>query len=151
LAKNCGADYVYDPITMDKEGTNPSEVLMDLTNGRGIALFAECTGATNATYPVMAGALAISGKTVQIGHSLGKTSIDLYPWMFNAGGISGSNGQSGQGIYSDVIALMAAGRIDMRKMVTGRLHLEDIEKGMAQAANRISGKVLISTAYPREK
>ncbi|HVI39543.1 MAG TPA: hypothetical protein VM577_02695, partial [Anaerovoracaceae bacterium] len=76
-------------------------------------------------------------------------SIDLYPYMFNAGGISGSNGQSGQGIYSDVISLMASGRIDMRKMVTGRVHLEDIEVGLAQAANRVSGKVLVSMDYPR--
>lgn len=149
LAKECGADYVYDPISLGNEGINSSELLMDLTNGRGISLFAECSGATNATYPVMAGALAIGGKTVQIGHSIGKTSIDLYPYMFNAGGISGSNGQSGQGIYSDVIALMASGRIDMRKTVTGRVHLEDIEVGLAQAANRVSGKVLVSMDYPR--
>jgi hypothetical protein len=147
LAQECGADYVYDPIALGKEGVNPSEVLMDLTKGRGIALFAECSGATNATYPVMAGALAIGGKTVQIGHSLGKTSIDLYPYMFNAGGISGSNGQSGQGIYSDVIALMASGRIDMRKMVTGRVHLEDIQTGLDQAADRVSGKILVSMNY----
>lgn len=149
LAKECGADYVYDPIALSKDGINSSELLMELTNGRGISLFAECSGATNATYPVMAGALAIGGKTVQIGHSIGKTSIDLYPYMFNAGGISGSNGQSGQGIYTDVIALMASGRIDMRKMVTGRVHLEDIENGLAQAANRVSGKVLVSMEYPR--
>ncbi|MDR1934108.1 MAG: alcohol dehydrogenase catalytic domain-containing protein [Candidatus Accumulibacter sp.] len=151
LAKNCGADHVYDPVAMSKKGIDPSEVLMDLTNGRGIGLFAECTGATNATYPVMAGALAIGGKTVQIGHSLGKTNIDLYPYMFNAGSISGSNGQSGQGIYTDVIALMASGRIDMRKMVTGRMHLEDIEEGLAQAGNRVSGKILVSMVYPRKK
>jgi len=149
LAKDCGADYVYDPIQLSKDNINQSELLMDLTNGMGIALFAECSGATNATYPVMAGALAIGGKTVQIGHSMGKTSIDLYPYMFNAGGISGSNGQSGQGIYSDVIALMASGRIDMRKTVTGRVHLENIEEGLAQAANRVSGKVLVSMAYPK--
>jgi len=149
LAKDCGADYVYDPIQLSKDNINQSELLMDLTNGMGIALFAECSGATNATYPVMAGALAIGGKTVQIGHSMGKTSIDLYPYMFNAGGISGSNGQSGQGIYSDVIALMASGRVDMRKTVTGRVHLENIEEGLAQAANRVSGKVLVSMAYPK--
>ncbi|HWQ80427.1 MAG TPA: scyllo-inosose 3-dehydrogenase [Anaerovoracaceae bacterium] len=149
LAKDCGADYVYNPIALANEGINASELLMDITNGRGVSLFAECSGATNATYPVMAGALAIGGKTVQIGHSIGKTSIDLYPYMFNAGSISGSNGQSGQGIYTDVIALMASGRIDMRKMVTARVHLEDIEKGLSQAANRISGKVLVSMNYPR--
>ena len=85
------------------------------------------------------------GKTVQIGHTVGITPVDIFNWQWNAASISGSNGQSGQGIYPDVIALMASGRIDMRKMVTGRFNLEDIEEGMKITA----GKVLISTAYPR--
>jgi len=150
LAKLCGADYVYDPLQLGKEGINPSELLMDITDGRGVAMFAECSGATSATYPVMEGALAIGGKAVQIGHTLGKTSIDLYPFMFNACNISGSNGQSGQGIYSDVIALMASGRIDMRKMVTGRVHLEDMQDGLAESANRVSGKILVGMNYNRK-
>lgn len=144
LAKECGADYVFNP----RDYASPedqAEMLMDLTNGRGIAMFAECSGATQFTYPVMAKSLAIGGKTVQIGHSIGTTPVDMFNWMWNAASISGSNGQSGQGIYSDVIALMAAGRIDPRKMVTGRFHLEDIEKGMALT----SGKVLVSTTYSR--
>ncbi|MDX9799750.1 MAG: scyllo-inosose 3-dehydrogenase [Spirochaetia bacterium] len=149
LAKKMGADYVYDPIELSKKSINPSEMLMDLTNGRGISLFAECSGATNATYPVMAGAMAIGGKIVQIGHSIGKTSIDLYPIQFNAAMMCGSNGQSGQGIYTDVISLMASGRIDMRKMVTSRVPLENIMDGMALAGNRVAGKVLVSTHYKK--
>jgi threonine dehydrogenase-like Zn-dependent dehydrogenase len=148
LARTCGADYVYDPI--NKDATELSEVLMNITNGQGISLFAECAGANNATYPVMAGALAIGGKTVQIGHSIGKMTIDIYPYMINAGSISGSNGPSGHGIFTNVIALMASGRIDMRKMVTGRMHLEDIEEGISQASSGGSGKILISTTYRRK-
>ncbi|NQT61024.1 MAG: alcohol dehydrogenase catalytic domain-containing protein [Bacteroidetes bacterium] len=149
LAKKLGADYVFNPIKLSKEGLDAGEMLMDLTDGRGIALFAECAGATNATYPVMAKSLAIAGKTIQIGHTIGKTSVDLYPYQFNAGMISGSNGQSGQGIYSDVIALMASGRIDMRKMVTSRVPLEEIEEGIKLAGNRVAGKVLVSTMYKK--
>lgn len=147
LAKQMGADYVFNPIKLSEEGIDAGEMLMDLTDGRGIALFAECAGATNATYPVMAKSLAIGGKTIQIGHTIGKTSVDLYSYQFNAGMISGSNGQSGQGIYSDVIALMASGRIDMRKMVTSRVPLEEIEEGIKLAGNRVAGKVLVSTLY----
>ena len=89
--------------------------------------------------------MGIRPKTVQIGHTVGITPVDIFNWQWNAASISGSNGQSGQGIYPDVIALMAAGRIDMRKMVTGRFNLEDIEEGMKITA----GKVLVSTEYPR--
>ena len=144
LAKICGADDVHDPTSFASP-EDQADLIMELTNGRGVSLFAECAGATKFTYPVMARSLAIGGKTIQIGHMLGLTPIDLYSWQWNAATISGSNGQSGHGIYLDVIALMAAGRIDMRKMVTGRFNLEDIEEGM-----KISeGKVLVSASYPR--
>jgi len=144
LAKDCGADEVYDPASF-ASSDEQAQMLMELTDGAGISLFAECAGATKFTYPVMGKALAIGGKTIQIGHTLGLTPVDIYNWQWNAGLISGSNGQSGQGIYPDVISLMAAGRIDMRKMVTGRYNLEDIEEGMKITA----GKVLVSTTYPK--
>lgn len=146
LAKACGADYVFDPTTF-KSADEQAQLLMDMTDGAGISLFAECAGATKFTYPVMAKSLAIGGKTIQIGHTVGLTPVDIFGWQWNAGVISGSNGQSGMGIYPDVIALMASGRIDMRKMVTGRFNLEDIEEGMKITA----GKVLVSTEYPRLK
>ena len=144
LARKCGADAVYDPTSF-KSADEQAELLMDLTNGAGISLFAECAGATKFTYPVMAKSLAIGGKTAQIGHTVGLTPVDVFGWQWNAAIIAGSNGQSGQGIYPDVIALMASGRIDMRKMCTGRYNLEDIDEGMKIMA----GKVLISTEYPR--
>ncbi len=146
LAKECGADYVFNPNDFESPEAQ-AEMLMELTDGRGIALFAECSGATKFTYPVMAGSLAIGGKTIQIGHTLGVTPVDIFNWQWNAASISGSNGQSGEGIYTDVIALMASGRIDMRKMVTGRYHLEDIEEGLKVTA----GKVLVSMTYDRIK
>lgn len=144
LAKKCGADAVYDPTSF-KDADEQAQLLMDLTNGAGISLFAECAGATKFTYPVMAKSLAIGGKTAQIGHTVGLTPVDVFGWQWNAAIIAGSNGQSGQGIYPDVIALMASGRIDMRKMCTGRYNLEDIDEGMKIMA----GKVLVSTEYPR--
>lgn len=144
LAKACGADVVIDPTSFATP-EDEAQCLMDLTDGRGIDLFAECAGATKFTYPVMAHALAIGGKTIQIGHTSTITPVDIFNWQWNAGSISGSNGQSGCGIYPDVISLMANGRIDMRKMVTARFNLEDIEEGF----KIMSGKVLISTEYPR--
>lgn len=147
LALKMGADYVYDPIALANEGVDSAELLLDITDGRGISIFAECAGATKATYPVMAKSLAIGGKTIQIGHTVGLTPVDLYPYQFNAGMISGSNGQSGLGIYRDVIALMASGRIDMLKMATARVSLENIHEGLAMADNRVSGKVLVSCRY----
>ncbi|SFM29332.1 scyllo-inosose 3-dehydrogenase [Pelosinus propionicus] len=145
LAKQCGADAVYNPLDFNS-ADEQAQMLMEITNGVGISLFAECAGATKFTYPVMGKAIAIGGKTIQIGHTIGLTPVDIFNWQWNAATISGSNGQSGQGIYPDVIALMAAGRIDMRKMVTGRYQLEDIKEGMKITA----GKVLVSTAYEKQ-
>lgn len=146
LAKKCGADIVMDPTSF-ANAEDEAAWIMDYTNGAGISLFAECAGATKFTYPVMAKSLAIGGKTIQIGHTPFITPVDMFNWQWNAASISGSNGQSGMGIYPDVIALMASGRIDMRNMCTGRYNLEDIEEGMKIMA----GKVLVSTNYPRLK
>ncbi|MCD8141160.1 MAG: alcohol dehydrogenase catalytic domain-containing protein [Planctomycetaceae bacterium] len=145
LAKKLGADYVVDP-TKFGEG-EASEYLMDMTNGQGITTFAECAGANPFTYPVMEGALAIGGKTCQIGHRVGKTPVDMYKFMWNAARISGSNGQSGCGIYPDVINLMASGRIDMRPAITGRVSLENIQQGLDASSKGAAGKILVSTMY----
>ena len=145
LALELGADYVNDPIAMARDGIDSAELLLLEKESRGISLLVECSSPSSANYPVMEHSLAIGGKTIQIGHTLGLTPVDIFNWQWNAGSISGSNGQSGQGIYPDVIALMASGRIDMRKMVTGRYNLEDIEEGVKVTA----GKVLVSTSYPR--
>jgi scyllo-inosose 3-dehydrogenase len=145
LARECGADYVFNPQDFS-DAFEQSERLMDLTNGAGISLFVECAGATKFTYPVMAKSLAIGGKTIQISHPIGATPVETFYWQWNAAAVIGSNGQSGSGIYSDVISLMASGRIDMRKMCTGRFNLEDIEQGMKITA----GKVLVSPDYGRQ-
>ena len=61
----------------------------------------------------------------------------------------GSNGQSGQGIYSDVICMMASGRIDMRHMVTDRVHLEDIKRhcSASESFQARSSLAHITTVY----
>ena len=94
--------------------------------------------------------LAIGAKTVQLGIGTGKTNINLYLFMFKACIISRSNGQPGQGIYSDVIALMASGRIDMRKMITWRINFEGIDDGFDQERGSVSGKILVSAGYPKK-
>ncbi|MDR1534503.1 MAG: alcohol dehydrogenase catalytic domain-containing protein [Planctomycetota bacterium] len=144
LARELGADYVVDPIAMEREGGKPAEYLLDMTHGQGVSVFAECAGANPATYPIMEGAIAIGGKTCQIGHRTGKTEIDMFRFMWNAARISGSNGQSGCGIFPDVINLMASGRVDMRKAVTARVSLENIQSGLEQSAKGAAGKILVS-------
>jgi len=89
LAKDMGADNAYDPTALAEDGVDAADLLMHETSGRGISLFAECAGATQTTYPVMERCLAINGKTVQIGHTIGRTPIDLYPYQFNAASITG--------------------------------------------------------------
>ncbi|MDR1612445.1 MAG: alcohol dehydrogenase catalytic domain-containing protein [Planctomycetota bacterium] len=147
LARDLGADHIVNPVAMTEKGEDPAEFLMDMTNGQGIRTFAECAGANPATYPIMEGALGIGGKTCQIGHRVGKTPVDMYKFMWNAARVSGSNGQSGCGIYPDVINLMAAGRIDMRKAITGRVSLENIQEGLDRSSRGAAGKILVSARY----
>jgi threonine dehydrogenase-like Zn-dependent dehydrogenase len=148
LAKGCGADYVYDRIALSNADTNPTDLLMQITNGRGVSLFAECEGATNSVYRIMGASLAVSGKTIQIGRSTGKTNIDLSPFVTKGGSIRGTRRLSVSDVYSNVIALMASGRIDMSHMITHRVNLEEIKTGLTLASDDISGKILVSPDYP---
>lgn len=150
LAKKMGADYVYNPIELQKQGINAADLIMDITKGRGAAMFVEAAGKTSANYPIIAKSLAINGKAVQIGLVKGDTPVDLVAFQLQGAHISGSNGHSGHGIFPSVISLMASKRIDMRQIVTARMPLDQTEEAITEiAANTSDGKVLVSQYFDK--
>lgn len=149
LAKKMGADYVYNPIELEKNGFLLSDIIMDITKGRGAAMFVEAAGNTLATYPVISKSLAINGKAVQIGLVKGDTPVDLVAFQLKGAHISVSNGHSGHGIFPSVISLMASRRIDMRQIITSRVPLAETEKAIKFATNTTDGKVLVSQHYDK--
>ena len=138
LAKAVGADFVYDPREVV-----PSEVVMDLTGGQGADMQVEAAGAPTKTIPEMEKALAINGKIVQIGRAAQRVPMYLERFQVRRSQLFGSQGHSGHAIFPSVIRLMAAGLIDMTKIITARFDLDRAVEALERATKREDGKIMI--------
>ena len=141
LASAMGADVV-----LDAQGLGPEGVIAaarDASRGRGIDMWVEASGAAGVA-ETMAASLAPAGKLVLIGR--GPHMIDLDPEFLIVRGASihGSIGHSGSGAFGRVIDLMAAGRLDMARLVSATVDLDGAARLLDGTPRRESGKVLVA-------
>lgn len=149
LPKELGADYVFHPNELIKQGTSPGKAVLELTDGIGAGMIVEATGNFSAVYPEIVQCMANGARVVQLG--IGKTPavFDVEPLLRKNAHIVGSLGQAGSDIFPSVLRLMASGRIDIRKIVTGRYSLNHVAEAMKAAGDRSlgHGKILVSQHY----
>jgi hypothetical protein len=138
LAKQVGADYVYDPREI-----NPGEVLMELSKGAGFDFHVEAAGAPGLTVPEMEKALAINSKIVQIGRAAQRVPMYLEAFQVRRAQAFGAQGHSGHETFPNVIRLVAAGRLDMSPIITSRYGLEQTVEAIAKSTERKDGKILV--------
>jgi threonine dehydrogenase-like Zn-dependent dehydrogenase len=140
LASAMGADQVLDPRDLGPDGI--SVTARELTRGRGIDMWVEASGAAGLA-EAMAASLAPAGRLVLIGR--GPHQIDLDPELLIVRGaaIHGSIGHSGSGTFGHVIDLMAAGRLDMSRIVSGTVDLEGGARLLDGTPRRDAGKTLV--------
>lgn len=141
LASAMGADLVLDPQSLGSDGI--AAAVREASRGRGIDMWVEASGAARVT-ETMAASLAPAGKLVLIGR--GPHMIDLDPELLIVRGASihGSIGHSGSGAFGRVIDLMAAGRLDMARLVGATVDLEGAARLLDGTPRRESGKVLVA-------
>ena len=106
-------------------------------------MWVEASGAAGVA-ETMAASLAPAGKLVLIGR--GPHMIDLDPEFLIVRGASihGSIGHSGSGAFGRVIDLMAAGRLDMARLVSATVDLDGAARLLDGTPRRESGKVLVA-------
>ncbi len=143
LAREMGADHVFNPIDLRKEGRSPSEKIMEITGGLGADMQVEAAGAPTETLPEMENSLAINGKIVWIGRAERSAPITMERFQTRRAQIFGSQGHSGHEIFQNVIRLMASGRIDMTKIVTKRFKIEEGTRALKEASKRVDVKITI--------
>ncbi len=143
LAKKMGADYVFNPLELEKKGIKPWEKILEVTDGEGADMHVEAAGAPEYTLPQMQKSLAIGGKIAWIGRAPQEVPIYLEIFQVRRAQIYGSQGHSGWGTFRNVIRLMAAGAIDMTKIITSRFKLEETLKAFERGHKRIDGKITI--------
>jgi scyllo-inosose 3-dehydrogenase len=140
LATAMGADQVFDPLALGPDGLVTAA--RDVTRGRGVDVWVEASGAAGVA-EMMAASLAPAGKLVLVGR--GPHTIDLDPeWLIVRGAaMFGSIGHSGSGTFGHVIDLMAAGRLDMTRIVSGTVDLDGGALMLDGTARRESGKTIV--------
>jgi hypothetical protein len=143
LCTAMGADYVFDPIALTKQGTRPSDVVMDLTHGEGADFQLEAAGAPTLTFPEMERVLAVNGKIAQVGRAADRVPVYLDQFQVRHAQFFGSQGHSGDGIFPNVIRLMASGAVDNRTIITARFALDEVREAIKQSGARTDGKILV--------
>jgi len=143
MAKSLGADYVFDPLELSKDSVKPHEKILDVTGGSGADLMIEAAGAPAHTLPEMNRALAIGAKIAWIGRANVEAPVFIELLQTHASQLYGAQGHSGYGTFRNVIRLMAAGKIDLRKMITARIDLDETPKYVERLIRKEETKVLV--------
>ncbi len=141
LATAMGADIVLDPLPLGGDGVIAAA--REASRGRGIDLWVEASGAAGVA-ELMAATLAPAGRIVLIGR--GPHTIDLDPeyLIVRGAAVHGSIGHSGSGAFGRVIDLMAAGRLDMSRLVSTTVDLESAAQLLDGTPRREAGKILVA-------
>ena len=138
IAHDLGFEHVYNPIEVD-----PVSVVDDVTGGEGADVHVETSGAVSATYPVIENTLAERANVVHISNAGTNPELTLRKYQGNSAQLYGSEGHTGQEVYPRVIRLMAAGQLGNLPIVTSTFGLDEADKAVERAAERVDGKVLI--------
>lgn len=139
LAGRLGATHVMNPDRVDVE-----KEVKALTEGRGVDIGVEAAG-IQATLDLTSRVVRMEGALEVFGFHLGGArQVDWAFWNWMAFRIINGHTRS-QHVYVEGmrlgVALMEAGKLDMRPLVTHRFPLEDINDGFRTAARKEDGFV----------
>jgi scyllo-inosose 3-dehydrogenase len=87
--------------------------------------------------------LAAGADVVLLGRGSHHLALDPERLIVSGAALVGSIGHSGAGAFGRVIDLMAAGRLDMSRIVTGTVPLEGTIDQLAKLSDREAGKVVV--------
>jgi len=140
LAKEMGADTVYDSLALDENGI--ADAALEETKGRGMDVWVEASGAQG-VIDAATGALAPNATVVLLGRGPHRASINPERLVVSGSNIQGSLGHSGAGAFGNVIRLMASGKLDMSRIVTNRIGLDEAIESLEQLRSREAGKYMV--------
>jgi threonine dehydrogenase-like Zn-dependent dehydrogenase len=87
--------------------------------------------------------LAANADIVLLGRGAQHATIDLERLIVSGGALCGSIGHAGSGAFGRVIDLMAAGRLDMSRIVTDTVGLDDAVNCLERLRSREAGKYVV--------
>jgi threonine dehydrogenase-like Zn-dependent dehydrogenase len=141
LALRVGADAAFDVGGLRADGGSVAEAVLERTAGAGADVSVEAAGAGAAVLPQVERSMAAGGKVVLLGSEAGTVPMETMAYMLRGASVHGSIGNIGG--LDPVIALHAAGRIDLRPIASARYGLEQAVDAVRRAALRRDAKILV--------
>ncbi|MFI5957355.1 scyllo-inosose 3-dehydrogenase [Cryptosporangium sp. NPDC051539] len=141
LAEQVGADTGHHLGTLRDAGDAVADVILQSTRGAGVDLTVEAAGAAATVLPDVERSIAVGGKVVLLGSESGAAPLQTMAYMLRGASLHGSIGNIGG--LDPVIALHAAGRIDLRPIVSASYDLDDGVEAIRRAALRQDAKILV--------
>jgi alcohol dehydrogenase len=140
MSKSLGAD-----ITIDYRKEDPVRRILEVTQGRGVDVAIEALG-TQATFESCLRVLRPGGTLSSLGVYSGKLTLPLDAFAAGLGGHSVVTTlcPGGKARMQRLMAVLAAGRTDLRPLVTHRFRLDDIEAAYELFANQRDGVLKVA-------
>lgn len=138
FAVDMGASAALDPLGLDLD-----ETILEHTFGRGVDYVVECAGAADLTLEPLQKCLAVNASIIDIGMGGERPTLPVVTYKQQGVQLAGSLGHAGSGTFQNVIRLMAAGRIDMRQMVSERMPLDDALAAFKRLESREDAKIIL--------
>jgi threonine dehydrogenase-like Zn-dependent dehydrogenase len=143
LAREVGADHIFDPIALQKSGIEPWQKILEITSGGGVDMHVESAGEPAFVMPQAEKCMAIGGKVVDIGRADKAAPVFFELYQVRSLQAYGSQGHAGNGVWPNVIRLVASGRLDTTKIITGRYRIEEVSKALDRLKSREDAKITI--------
>jgi threonine dehydrogenase-like Zn-dependent dehydrogenase len=143
IAKEVGAEHVFDPLDLRKQGIEPWQRILELTGGEGVDMHVEAAGDPTFIMPQAERCMAIGGKIVDIGRADKAAPVFFELYQVRSLQAYGTQGHAGSGVWPSVIKLVSSGRLDVTKMITDRYGLQDVPKALEKLKPREDAKVTI--------
>jgi threonine dehydrogenase-like Zn-dependent dehydrogenase len=125
VALEMGADLV-----LNAHRDSVYEAMMDLTHGRGADKAIECVGGDqDETLPEAVACVKKGGLVVVVGSfAANRATLPIIDFKFNEKTVAGS--QSMPEGYGPIFDLIRLGKLDLKRLVTHRLPLEEVQHGL---------------------
>ena len=143
LAYEMGADIVYNPLEIEKNGERVEDIILKETKGQGADFFLESSGATSVTMPSILNALNVNAKIILVAWPPKPVPTDFKKMFPRASQIFCSMGHSGNGTFENVIRLISSGMLHPEKIITSRFSLSDGLHAIEVAKKREAAKIMI--------
>lgn len=130
MGRELGADH-----TINVREQEPVEAIKAITNGQGVDLAIECSGAAEAPQQCVE-ATKRGGKILYVAFYTDRVTLDLNAVVRNDVNMYTSRGEGGNNVKR-AIALAAAGKLKGKELVTHRFPLEAISEGLRVLRERI--------------